>query len=190
MRSLVTFLMSAALAATLFAARPALAQTAPPPTISIGGSSTSLKGVSLWGILPWGGYGVGGRFMIPLGIRPLLSNTSVRDSFAVEVGGDLLHWSYDYGVPGATFNYSWTEVLAVGGVMWNLWLNDAFALYPKAELGYAFGWFSGADFVGRPAYGGFFLAADAGLLYKLNNGLTLRAEAGSSGLKVGAGWLF
>ena len=42
----------------------------------------------------------------------------------------------------------------------------------------------------QPTYGGFFIAGDAGALYKLDNGLTLRAEAGSDGLKLGAGWLF
>jgi hypothetical protein len=34
------------------------------------------------------------------------------------------------------------------------------------------------------------VAGDVGALYKLDNGLTLRAEAGSDGLKLGAGWLF
>jgi hypothetical protein len=29
--------------------------------------------------------------MFPLGIAPLLRNTSIRDNFALEVGADLLH---------------------------------------------------------------------------------------------------
>jgi hypothetical protein len=38
-----------------------------------------------------GGVGIGGRMMFPLGIAPLLRNTSIRDNFALEVGADLLH---------------------------------------------------------------------------------------------------
>jgi hypothetical protein len=157
------------------------------------GSGPGLKGISVWGILPWGGVGVGARFAIPLGIPPLLSATSIRDSFAIEFGADLLHWSYDFGAPGDNFNYSWTEVLPVAGVMWDLWFNHNFAVYPKVELGWAFGWFSGWNGVAgdaQPTYGGFFIDGDVGALYKLGGGLTLRAEAGSDGLKLGAGWLF
>jgi hypothetical protein len=169
------------------------APTAPPayaPPAAYG-AAPSLKGPSVWGILPWGGLGVGARFMIPLGIPPLLANTALRDSFNLEFGADLLHWSYDYG--SNVFNYSWTEVLPVVGMMWNIWLNQSFALYPKIELGYAFGWFSGWDNAygaNEPVYGGFFWDGAAGALYKLNNGLTLRAEIGVAGLKLGAGWLF
>jgi hypothetical protein len=175
---------------------PALNTSAPTgaPTAVTGGAAPSLTGPSIWGILPWGGFGVGGRFMIPLGIRPLLVNTPVRDSFALDVGADLLHWSYDFGLAGAGgFNYSWTEVLPVAGLMWNIWLNDRFAFYPKVELGYAFGWFSGWDGmngVSQPAYGGFFWDGAVGAMYKLPAGVTLRAEAGYAGLKLGAGWLF
>jgi hypothetical protein len=133
--------------------------------------------------------------MLPLPIPSLLANanTFLRDNWDLEFGADILHWSYDFGVPGDSFSYSWTEVLPVVGVMWNLWFNRNFALYPKAELGYAFGWFSDwqtGTTGAQPTYGGFFIAGDLGALYKLDNGLTLRAEAGSDGLKLGAGWLF
>ena len=176
------------------------APTQPPPTVSSAGTASApaapgMKGLSLWGIIPWGGYGAGARFMIPLPIPSLLVNakTSLHDNWDLEFGADLLHWSYNLGVPGNSFRYSWTEVLPVAGVMWNVWFNQNFAIYPKLELGYAFGWFSdwntgyGAN---QPTYGGFFIAGDAGALYKLDNGLTLRAELGSDGLKLGAGWLF
>ena len=77
------------------------------------------------------------------------------------------------------------------GGMWNLWLMDNFAIYPKIELGYAFGWLSGWNVPGpTPTYGGFFWDAAAGALYRVNNTVTLRAEAGYAGLKLGAGWLF
>jgi len=171
--------------------------TTPPPSTAPApftpGSGPGLKGVSVWGILPWGGLGVGARFAIPLGIRPLLATSTIHDSFAIEFGADLLHWSYDFGAPGDSFNYSWTELVPVAGVMWDLWFNQKFAIYPKVELGWAFGWFSGWNGVAgdaQPTYGGLFIDGDVGALYKLDSGLTLRAEAGSDGLKLGAGWLF
>jgi hypothetical protein len=159
------------------------------PPLSISGGAPALRGASVWGILPWGGIGIGARFMIPLGVRPLLVNTNLRDSFALEFGADLLHWSYSY--PNAGFSYSWTEVLPVAGVMWNIWVNDRFAFYPKVELGYALGWYSNLgsnSAIG--SYGGVWADGAVGALYNIGGGLTLRAEAGSSGLKLGAGWLF
>jgi hypothetical protein len=162
-----------------------------PPAYAPPGAVTASRGptgASVWGILPWSGLGIGARYMIPLPIPPLLVNTNLRDNFDLEFGADYLHWSYDY-VGG--YNYSWSEIVPVVGMMWNIWFTPQFALYPKIELGYAFGWFSGWDFTGpQPTYGGFFYDGDAGALYKLNNGLTLRAEVGVDGLKLGAGFLF
>lgn len=201
-----TMKMAMAVGALLLALAPAASAqdaTAPasqPPVVASTGFTANppapgLKGLTLWGILPWSGIGVGARFMLPLPFPSLLARagTSLHDTWDLEFGADLLHWSYGFNEPGYDFNYSWTEVLPVVGVMWNVWFNQNFALYPKLELGYAFGWFSGWDdgFTGsQPAYGGFFIAGDVGALYKLNNGLTLRAEAGSDGLKLGVGWLF
>jgi hypothetical protein len=186
----VIFAFALALAAPAARADVPAPPLAPAPTISTAFGSTSLQGISVWGILPWGGIGAGGRFLRPLPIRPLLVNTQLRDSFALEGGVDLLHWSYNYA-PVAGANYSWTEIVPVIGAMWNVWFTDNFALYPKLEVGYAWGWFSDWNFGGpRPTYGGLFADATAGALYKLNNGVTLRAELGYAGLKLGAGWLF
>jgi hypothetical protein len=146
------------------------------------------RGASVWGILPWGGIGVGARYMISLPISPLLSSTSVRDNFTLEFGADLLRWSYGQDTLYSS-SYTWTEVLPVVGMSWNFWFSDRFALYPKLEAGYAFGWLSNS-IVGEGGYGGTFVNGAGGLLYKLSGGLALRAEVGSSGLKVGAGWLF
>ena len=191
-----TFIVSLALGLALASAAPAAAQSAPPTSVgtSVATDNTGAKGPSVWGILPWSGIGVGARFMIPLGIKPLIANANVRDSFALEFGADFLHWSYGF----AAFNhdYSWSEVVPVVGAMWNVWLNSLspkLAVYPKLDLGYAFGWFSNWDstYTGpRPTYGGFFWDVALGALYKLDNGITLRAEAGYAGLKLGAGWLF
>jgi hypothetical protein len=187
-----TVVVTAALAIALGSASRANAQSQSPPVSSVGTSVPSgavSTGPTLWGILPWGGIGIGGRFMLPLSLPPLLTNGPVHDSWALEFGADLLHWSYGYA--GFAHDYSWTEVLPVVGGMWNVWFNEHIAAYPKLELGYAFGWFSNWDYPGsRPTYGGFFWDIALGAMYKLNNGITLRAEAGYAGLKLGAGWLF
>jgi hypothetical protein len=163
---------------------------APPPTVAVAEPPASPlpKGVSVWGILPtWAGYneglGIGGRFMMPLGIQPLLRGTGIRDSWALEFGADFTHWSYGYG----THN----QFVPVAGIMWNVWLTQQFALYPKLELGYAFGWSNyDSTAVDRAPHPWLFWDLTAGVLYKLNSGLTLRAEAGYMGLKLGVGWLF
>ena len=64
---------------------------------------------------------------------------------------------------------------------------------PKAEIGYAFAWISDLPYGQSSSaygYGGVFFSGAAGALYKPGNGLTFRAEAGVSGLKLGVGWLF
>jgi hypothetical protein len=171
---------------------PPLAPTtnAPGPSASLTAAAPalSMRGASVWGILPWGGIGAGARFTMQLRIPPLLRNTSIRDNFSLEFGADILRWTYGQDTLFSS-SYTWTEVLPVVGMSWNLWFNDALALYPKLESGYAFGWLSNTAY-GSAGYGGVFVNGAAGLLYKLESGLTLRAEAGYSGLKVGAGWLF
>ncbi len=126
--------------------------------------------------------------MMPLDIDPLITGSKVRDRFALEFGADVLHFSYSY----YRHNYSWTQVAPVVGMMWNVWLSDRFVIYPKIELGYAMGWFSGWDsrWDGRPGYGGVSGNFTAGLMYRMKNDLTLRAEAGYAGMKLGVGWLF
>ena len=167
----------------------------PPPAAATtaagtGARAPSPRGATVWGVLPWGGVGVGGRFMMPVGIPPLLGQRSIRDNFALELGADVLRWSYDFGYAGSGYSYTWTEILPVAGVMWNLWLSDRFAFYPKAQVGYAFGWFSGLRGATLAAYGGTFADGAVGALYNVGGGLSLRAEAGSAGLRLGAGWLF
>ncbi len=102
-------------------------------------------GPSVWGVLPWGGYGMGARYMMPLPISPLLTRTKFRDYWALEFGADILRFSYDYGLGTTAYSYSWTEIIPVVGMMWQFWINDSFAVYPKVELGYAFGWYSGTN---------------------------------------------
>lgn len=150
------------------------------------GATPNPKGFTAWGALPWGGYGFGGRFMMPLAISPLLNSSSVRDSWALEFGVDYLRLGDNYG----TIDIHYNEILPVVGIMWDFWFSQRFAIYPKAELGYAFAWFSNSYGSGIPAYGGVFVSGAAGVMFRLDSGLTLRAEAGISGLKAGVAWLF
>jgi hypothetical protein len=187
--------LAASFAIALGTSATALAQSEPAPTSSVGTtvspSAGGETGPTVWGILPWNGVGIGARFMMPLKMIPPLikgNPNNIRDSFALEFGADYLHWSYDY--PGL-HDYSWSEFLPVVGAMWNVWFNEHIVAYPKLELGYAFGWFSNWDYGGnQPTYGGFFWDVALGAMYKLNNGLSLRVEAGYAGLKLGVGWLF
>ena len=185
------------------ATTPPPAETAPPPPALAApgaparaqvGPADAPTGPSLWGILPWGGYGIGARYMIPVPITQILTRTKFRDYWALEFGADLLHFNYDFGVVGGTgYSYSWTEVIPVVGMMWQVWLTDDFAVYPKIELGYAFGWYSDTNGMSTTGLSGgnhFFPDGTAGLLYRIGNGLTLRAEAGYVGGKVGLAWLF
>jgi hypothetical protein len=174
---------------------PAPVNTAPSMAVAAATPGPALKGFSAWGILSFGfgyggsGYGAGARFMLPLSIQPLLHANGIRDSFALEFGADLTHYSYDY--LGAN-DYSYTQFTPVAGVMWNIWLNQQLALYPKVEAGYSFGWWSGYEstFGPQSSHTWLFINGAGGVLYKLNNGLTLRAEIGYSGLKAGVGFLF
>lgn len=163
-------------------APPSIVQPATP------GGSAGEKDVSLWGALTWNGIGIGGRFMLPLPITSILANahTSLKDSWALEFGADYLHWDCGIG----TYSCSWNELLPVVGMMWKLDINDRLTVYPKVEGGYHIGWYSGGDFAGRGSYAGVYVAGIAGVMYRLSNGLVLRAEAGSYDIRGGIGWSF
>ena len=89
------------------ATQPPPAETPPPaPTVAAPGrpgaptpfGAAGPTGASLWGVLPWGGYGIGARYMMPLPITPLLTRTKFRDYWALEFGADILRFNYDYGL--------------------------------------------------------------------------------------------
>jgi hypothetical protein len=183
------------------ATTPPPAETSPPPAVAAPGSAGAPApfgpaagpgGPSIWGVLPWGGFGLGARYMIPLPITQLLTRTKFHDYWALEFGADILRFNYDYGLGASAYSYSWTEIIPVVGMMWQFWINDSFAVYPKIELGYAVGWYSDTNGSTTGLSGGnhFFPDGTAGLLYKLGNGITLRAEAGYVGGKAGIAWLF
>jgi hypothetical protein len=193
------FPLTVTLLGCLLLASPSWAQTSPtapppsnPPSIVQGSSgqgpsSNGNQGISVWGFIPWAhGFGAGVRYMMPLAIDPVLRNTTVRDSWGLEFGADIMHWDCGYG----TNDCGWTQLVPVVGMMWLLGITEQFIVYPKVELGWEFGWYSGPSFAARQSYGGLFAAGAAGVMFKLTNGLTLRGELGSYGLKAGVGWLF
>jgi hypothetical protein len=193
-------------AALLLAASPALAAPRPPSRASSSAPGSGGNSLSGWLVLdpgPFDGVGVGGRVGIPLAPQGVLHNPRVRDDITLEVGADFVHYSLDfryydpyYGYYGdwRDANYSWNGILAVGGVAWNFWFTPQFALYPKVDLGYFFGWYSGWDDAawgsyGRASYGGLFLQGAAGLIYRFQT-MSLRVELGSGLLRAGVGMSF
>jgi len=165
-------------------AAPPTAYAAPPPVA--GGEAPHLKGPSVFGILAYGGYGAGARFAIPIP-GSLIQHPTIRDGFAIEFGGDFVHWSESY-VGG--YDWSYTVVRIAAGVMWDIWLTPQFALYPKIELGYNHYSYNYGGLSISEDYSPIFFNGAGGALYRMNNGLTLRAEVGYTGLALGIGWLF
>jgi hypothetical protein len=178
------WLMTAAVALLLIAA-PATAQPSSSESGGIAQEGPRSTGISAWGILGYGnGLGVGGRFMMTAVPEGFLQHDRFKDQLAVEFGVDLLRFSYDF----LSDDYGFMAILPVAGVLWNVWLNDRFALYPKLDLGYAVGFYTGWNnaWGSRPTHGGFFWQTSVGLLYKTGP-VALRLELGNGLLKAGAG---
>jgi hypothetical protein len=129
------------------------------------------------------GLGVGVRYQKTLAAEGVLGLPGVRDDIGVEAGVDYAHYSFDYGFGSLSYN----EIAVLVGGVWNFWfLQNRLALYPKIDMGYRFGSWSGTSLGG---YGGIVLQGSAGIAYRLSR-LTLRAEAGSGSLRLGAGLAF
>jgi hypothetical protein len=190
-----------ALSLTLALSTAAAAQTTPAttepvsaPANSVGttvSAAPSASGPSVWGILGgWyqgGGFGVGARYMLPLPVKPLLTNSNLRDSFALEFGADYFRYSVNLG-PYGDLGVNW--LTPVIGAMWNVWLNDKVAVYPKLDLGYSIAWLSGTNSAGTTGYGGFYASGALGGMFRLNDSVALRGEIGNTGLRLGASWIF
>jgi len=151
-------------------------------------SAPNTQGGTVWGVLPYGwGIGIGGRYALPVVSQGFLKPGQVRDQLAVEFGADFLQWNYAYG----GHDYYESDFIPTAGLMWALWLNKDFALYPKLDLGIDFRWAHWDSRWGNaPARGGwFFWQASVGLIFKLSN-IALRAELGHGMLKLGVGFGF
>jgi hypothetical protein len=125
--------------------------------------------------------------------KRLVSDVSVKgpkfhDDIGIEAGLDFVH--YSWSVPGyPQYSWSYNEVSAVAGVVWNFWIGDKFAVYPKLELAYGFG--SGSSYAGvaSPSYGGLWFQGAGGVVYKVGP-VALRGEAGWRAVRLGAGLAF
>jgi hypothetical protein len=120
-------------------------------------------------------FGIGARFYIPIvadGFLPMLN-----DSFGVEFGFDTI-----IVLPG--FGYSTAFAFGIPvEARWN------FHIFPKleayAKLGFGLGLF-----VYNSVYPYPIIVANVGVLFKLTNAISLRAEFGSPAVKVGVGIAF
>lgn len=201
------FSLAAVLAAALFAAAPAQAQTkkaaaAPAAKALAPAAPTMDNQISVWGILGYGfgydlGYGLGARYqkiVVPADKSVLKLQNGIRDEIGIEGGVDFTHYSYDYGFFGDSYNWSYNEFSIVVGGVWNFWLNDKLAVYPKIDLGFGFGSVS-VDIPGVDSNdldtdeGGLIFQGAVGAVYRLDR-LNLRAELGNHYLRLGAGFTF
>lgn len=187
-----------ALSSALFAV-PALAGEAAPA--NSGGAAADLRGpgglsdgspqsrqrlISAWLGFPYAYYGWG-SVGFPLGVgvsyfQPLINDgfvPNLNDSFNLEVGANLTFaWYGGYSM--------WLAVPVT--VNWMLHFTREFSGYLKlgAALNFTFGYWAsrGAAFLSAFPIGG------VGIMYKLNQSLTLRLEAGYPWLALGLGFAF
>ncbi len=187
-----TLRMTLAALAALALAAPAAAQQRPVRKTAPGPGGQML---SVWAVLdagPVDGIGIGGRVMFPLVPEGLLHHPRIRDELTLEVGADFVHYEDRVGFYPTYVDYSWNGFLAVAGGTWNFWLTPDLAVYPKIDLGWWFGWYSGWDDrygYGRGSFDGLFLQGAVGVVYRLRT-VSLRAEAGSGLLRLGVGFAY
>jgi len=150
--------------------------------------------VSLFGVLGYGysglgsAPGVGLRYQKTLVTGVSLHGPKVHDDIGFEGGFDFVHYSWQ--LPGfPQYNWSYNEVSVLAGVVWNFWIGDKLALYPKVELAYGFGSSSSFEGVAAPSYGGLWFQGAGGVAYKFGP-IALRGEAGWRAVRLGAGYSF
>ena len=153
------------------------------------------QSLSLWGVFDAGGpggIGAGLRLTFPIVPQGVLRHPTIKDEFVLEPGVDFVYYSATVGFYPYYVDYSWSGVLPVVGVAWNVWFSDRFAVYPKLDLGYWYGWWHGWNYAYgyyRPSYGGFFIQGAIGVIYRLGT-VGLRAEVGTGLLRLGVAFQF
>jgi hypothetical protein len=198
-------LVSAAIvAAVTMSAAASQAQTsappAPPPADAPAGptnTTTENATVSLFAGLGYSygfsvGLGLGARYqwvIVPKGFLHSLPPT-MHDEFALEPGFDYFHASYS--VVG--YNWDYNEFTPLIGALWNIWLNDKLAVYPKLDIGYRIvSWsasYNGMSIGGAHDYlFPVYIEGAAGVIYRIG-AVSLRAEVGWEDLRLGAGFSF
>jgi len=182
----------------LLAARPALAAPPPRPQAAVASPGSLDREISIFGITsPYSGYasagtglGLGGRYQMTLVPEGILQNAKIHDDLGLELGLDWQHYGWSTNDPfNGNVSWSFNEISPVVGGVWNFWLNDRFAVYPKLDLFYRIGWWSTSlQGASTPSgFGGFDAQIAAGLVYKLEK-VALRLELGSYSIRVGVGF--
>lgn len=150
--------------------------------------------VSVFGVLGYGysgigsAPGVGARYQKTIVRGVSLHGPKLHDDIGFEGGVDFVH--YSWSIPGyPQYDWSFNEISALAGLVWNVWIGDNLALYPKLELAYGFGSTSSYAGIASPSYGGLWFQGAAGVAYKLGP-IALRGEAGWRALRLGAGYSF
>ncbi len=165
-----------------------------PTTAGTPGNAGNLdNAVTLFGTLNYAysgsgtGLGIAARYQKRLADRVAIRNhPTIHDDIGIEVGPGYSHYSFSV----LNYDLSYNEYSVFVGVVWNFWFNDRFAVYPKAEIGYRFGSFSGNNAFGDPpGFGGVGFDGGGGIIYKLDP-VALRAEVGNYDLRLGAALQF
>jgi len=181
------FLVSSLVCLVVASAR-AHAQTTPETSVTASPANMD-NVVSAFGLFSYwyadAGLGIGVRFQKTLVPGGVLKLPTLHEEIGIEGGLDYFHYGFD----NVGYNWTYNEyALLVGGV-WNFWfLGDKLAVYPKIEIGYRFGsWSTNTGVTSPGGYGGLVVQGSAGVVYKISR-VTLRAEAGSGSLRLGAGF--
>ncbi len=189
--------------AAALASSPALAQTSSSPRVTTSDGTMVSRGetmdntISIFGLLGYGyysqtGLGLGVRYQKEIVPQGLIHGASIHDEIGLEGGLDWTHYSFGGG--GEFGDFSVNTFTPVIGAVWNFWLTPQIAVYPKLDLGYRFARVSypsnfPSDFGSGNSYSELFLQGAVGGVYKIAN-LALRAELGSSTLRLGVGFNF
>ncbi len=195
-RTLIASTLAAALVATALPSKAAAAETAAGAPGSLYGSGGLYDGsphdrsqqISVFGFLPWAyggiGFGVGGRFGLPLAKDGILPG--INDSIELELGLDAWYGSWGYGF--GSFGYVGLAA-PVAEVAWTFHITDRFDAYAKLGLGWHFDFYT-SDISGYSGLStnGLYFVGGAGINYKLADKMTLRGELGYSGVRVGLGF--
>jgi hypothetical protein len=135
------------------------------------------------------GFGVGARYQKIVAPNGVIKTGPVHDELGFEGGVDYYRYDFGHNFGAVADGLTYNEVAITFGAVWNFWLlDDKLALYPKLDLAYRIGSFSGNSGT-MTGYGGLWIQGTAGVVYRLS-GVSLRAELGSGSLRLGAGFSF
>lgn len=137
--------------------------------------------------------GVGARFQVSLVPRGFLRLPhGMHDELGIEPGFDYFHAGYSSGAGAYKVDWDYDELTPLVGVVWNFWLLDKLAVYPKIDIGYRIGFWS--ESVNGQSVGGvahadllpLYFQGALGAAYRVGP-VALRAEVGWEALRVGVG---